>query len=192
MHKEASKLLLTNLFHLIFCIMAELALSPGKSGARQLGKLPVRVDLTALVDLAFLLITFFMLTTTLNKQKKLPLTMPDKGPVDVGWAASQTLTICLGKANQAVYYLGLINKPIIAPTAVANGSDMEKMLIETSKKVYASTGKKMIVIIKPSDHSIYNGLVNTLDELNVTQTTSYAIAAITPQDVDVLKSKKVY
>ena len=172
--------------------MAELALSSGKSGARQLGKLPIRVDLTALVDLAFLLITFFMLATTLTKQKNLPLTMPDKGPVDEPWAASQTLTICLGKANQAVYYLGLVNKPIIAPTTVANGDDMEKMLLETGKRVYATTGKRMIVIVKPSDHSIYNGLVNTLDELNVTQTTSYAIGAITPQDVDVLRAKKVY
>ena len=62
--------------------MAELTLSPAKSGGRQLNKLPIRVDLTALVDLAFLLITFFMLTTTLSKSKSLPLVMPDKGPVD--------------------------------------------------------------------------------------------------------------
>jgi biopolymer transport protein ExbD len=172
--------------------MAELALSHGKSGVRQLGKLPVRVDLTALVDLAFLLITFFMLATTLTKQKILPLTMPDKGPANAPWAASQTLTICLGKANQAVYYLGLPDKPIIAPTAVANGGDMEKMLLETGKKVYAATGKNMIVILKPSDHSIYNSLVNTLDELNITQTTSYAIADITGQDIELLKSKKLY
>lgn len=172
--------------------MAELALPAGKSGARQLGKLPVRVDLTAMVDLAFLLITFFILTTTLTKQKSLELAQPVPDAHPIGWAASRTLSICLGKAGQAIYYLGTTEHPIIAPQAVSFGKDMNKMLLDMNKKVMASTGKNVIVIIKPSDHAVYRNLVSTLDELNLTQTSSYAIGPLSKQDIDLLKQKKVY
>ncbi len=172
--------------------MAELALPAGKSGARQSGKLPVRVDLTAMVDLAFLLITFFILTTTLMKNKSLDLTQPVPDANPTGWAASRTMSICIGKTGEAVVYLGTAGSPIIAPTAVAFGRDMNKMLLETGKKVMSSTGKSLIVIIKPSDHAIYGNLVSTLDELNITHTSSYAIGPISKQDIDLLKEKKVY
>ncbi|MNT63173.1 Biopolymer transport protein ExbD/TolR [compost metagenome] len=49
---------------------------PGKKKIRS-KKLAPKVDLTAMVDLAFLLITFFMLTTTLNKPHRLDVAMPD-------------------------------------------------------------------------------------------------------------------
>jgi len=172
--------------------MAELTLSPGKSGARHTNKLPVRVDLTALVDLAFLLITFFMLTTTLSKSKSLPLVMPDKGPVDMAVGASRTMTICLGKNNQAMWYLGTAENPIIAPKTIAYGADMNKAILATAKQVAASTGKSMIIIVKPSAHSVYNNLVATIDELNATRTSSYAIADIAPKDIDLLKQKSIY
>ncbi|MDB5087764.1 MAG: hypothetical protein JWR09_1758, partial [Mucilaginibacter sp.] len=51
--------------------MAELAQSSGKSGGKRVKRMPVRVDLTAMVDLAFLLITFFMLTTSFQKPRKM-------------------------------------------------------------------------------------------------------------------------
>jgi biopolymer transport protein ExbD len=172
--------------------MAELALPAGKSGARQLGKLPVRVDLTAMVDLAFLLITFFILTTTLMKNKSLELTQPVPDAHPQAWAASRTLSICIGKTGQAVCYLGTTGHPIIAPETIAFGKDMDKMLLETGKKVQASTGKSLIVIIKPSDHALYSHIVSTLDELNITRTSSYAIGPISKQDIDLLKEKKVY
>lgn len=175
-----------------FTTVAELALPAGKSGARQSGKLPVRVDLTAMVDLAFLLITFFILTTTLQKNKSLELTQPVPDAHPVGWAASRTLSIDIGKTGQAVCYLGTTDHPIIAPQTIAYGKDMNKMLLETGKKVLASTGKSLIVIIKPSDHAIYRNLVNTLDELNITRTSSYAIGPVSKQDIDLLKEKKAY
>jgi len=164
--------------------MAELALSPGKSNGRQQNRLPVRVDL------AFLLITFFMLTTTLMKPKAMPLVMPVKdGGMPVG--ASSTMTICLGKNNQALWYMGMVEKPLTAPKVIAYGNAMEQTLLKTAKQVFASTGKNMLVIIKPSQHSVYKNLVSTLDELNITQTSSYAIADITPKDIELLKQKNI-
>ena len=171
--------------------MAELVSSPGKSGGRSLSKMPVRVDLTALVDLAFLLITFFILTTTLQKARSLPLVMPPPGPPGPV-AASSTMTICLGKNNQALYFVGMPQKPLTTPKVIAAGSSMRQAIIQTAKQITATTGKSMFVIISPSDHSVYKSLVGTLDEMNITGVTSYAIAQIPQEGISLLKGKGAY
>ena len=170
--------------------MAELASSPAKSGGSHLNRLPVRVDLTALVDLAFLLITFFMLTTTLSKPKALPLVTPPPGPA-VAVAASSTMTVCLGRNNQAICYLGQVDNPLTTPKMVDYNKGLNNIIIQTAKQINAK-GKTMFVIIKPSDHSIYKNLVATLDAMNVNGVSSYAIAQIAPKDVLLLKQKGIY
>lgn len=171
--------------------MAELNLSSGKSGGRQTSKLPVRVDLTALVDLAFLLITFFMLTTTLARSRAMPLAMPDKSAGGIAVPESATMTICLGK-GQAMWYLGMADKPIIAPKLTAYGNDLNKAILELRKQVKATSGRDMMVLVKPSAHSVYNNLVSTIDELNITQTDRYAIVDIAAKDIALLKQKGIY
>lgn len=172
--------------------MAELISSEKKAGRSSLKKMPVRVDLTALVDLAFLLITFFIMTTTLAKPKAMPLVMPAPGPAGAV-AASSTMTVCLGKNDQAVWYLGLPDKPLTSPAVV----DLEKYglrraLTETADRVFKTTGKGVMVLVKPSGHSKYGDMVTALDELNITRIPSYAIAKISSQDIDLLKSKHAY
>jgi biopolymer transport protein ExbD len=173
--------------------MAELNSSPQKAGgARRRKKMNVRVDLTAMVDLAFLLITFFMLTTTLSKSKAMDVAMPvgpEGGPVP----ASRSFTICLGKNSQVMWYLGELKNPIIAPTVTGLNKDgIRKALFETSKMVHDKTGKSMIVVVKPSDHAVYKDLVNVLDELNITNMQTYAIVDIDGHDTDALKQKGAY
>jgi biopolymer transport protein ExbD len=173
--------------------MAELNSSPTKAGGTHgRKKMNVRVDLTAMVDLAFLLITFFMLTTTLSKPKAMDVAMPvgdHPGPT----AASRSFTVCLGKNNQVMYYLGELQKPIIAPAITGfNRGGIRKALLETNKMVNNKTGKSMIVLVKPSDHSVYDNLVNVLDELNITNTQQYAIVDIDKHDTDILKQKGIY
>jgi biopolymer transport protein ExbD len=172
--------------------MAELSASANKGSRSSLKKMAVRVDLTAMVDLAFLLITFFILTTTLSKPKAMPLAMPVHGdPVAVG--ERSTMTICLGKNNQAVWYLGMADKPLSAPATVNySKGGLRKALIETGAEVFKNTGKHLMVIIKPSDHSLYTNLVTTLDEMDITKVQSYAIADIFPQDIALLKQHNAY
>ncbi|UOE48116.1 biopolymer transporter ExbD [Mucilaginibacter sp. SMC90] len=172
--------------------MAELNSSPQNGGGKhKRKKMNARVDLTAMVDLAFLLITFFIMTTTLAKSKAMDIAMPvgeEHEPV----GASRTLTVCLGKNNKAMYFLGELKNPIIAPSVTNFGADgIRKVIIETNKKVHDNTGKSMIVLVKPSDKSQYSNLVSTLDELAITGIQQYAIVNIVPADVDALKQKGI-
>jgi biopolymer transport protein ExbD len=169
--------------------MAELNSSPEKNdGKKARQPKSMRVDLTAMVDLAFLLVTFFMLTTTLSKPKAMDLAMPDEGQSD-GIPQSRTVTLCLGNNNQLVMYKGLSQSPQIL---TYGKSSLRKALMDAKAEIKASTGKEAMVLVKPSDHSIYGNLVDALDELNITKTNIFAVVDITPHDVDLLKAKAIY
>lgn len=141
--------------------MAELNTGGGDSKGKKVRskKQDAGVDLTAMVDLAFLLITFFMLTTSLSKPQSMNLAMPDKNkdqidePVlDV--ADDRTMTVLLGEKNKMVWYYGLPNKPIEGPTVVGYGKNgIRKELLAKSKSVVAKYGdpkKGLIVLVKAS------------------------------------------
>lgn len=79
-----------------------------KGGKKRGKKLSTRVDFTPMVDLGFLLITFFMLTTSMNKPQTMEINMPEK---DVKTEedktkvkASQAITVLLAKEDKIVYY----------------------------------------------------------------------------------------
>jgi len=122
--------------------MAELDTSGGgkhKGGKIRSKKASTRVDLTAMVDLAFLLITFFMYTTTLQKPKAMNLAMPDNSVPQskLNIAASRSMTILLGSHNKLEWYMGEAGKS--APTVDNYGKDgVRKALIENAKQVAAT------------------------------------------------------
>jgi len=91
--------------------MAEIAQNHRKgSKKRRSKKLSTRVDFTPMVDLGFLLITFFMLATTLNKPQTMEIALPSKEKPDEAnqsvVKASRAITILLGKENTVYYYEG--------------------------------------------------------------------------------------
>jgi len=172
--------------------MAELNSTPQKSGRRGSSRKAIpRVDLTAMVDLAFLLITFFMLTTVLNNPKSMPVVMPVPGPPGEVPETS-TMSICLGKNNQAIWYIGMPAKPLTTPKQISYGNDLCKAIYDTEMAVYKKSGKGIFVIIKPDDHSRYDNLVETLDDMKIFKVPTYAIAKITPQDLGMLKQRNIY
>jgi len=181
--------------------MAELDTSGGgkKGGGKvRSKKASTRVDLTAMVDLAFLLITFFILTTTLQKPKAMDLTMPDKQKpedkqVELEVAESRTMTILIGKDNKVEWYIGQPAKPIAGPTVDNFGKNgLRKTLLEKSADVKKTQGKEMIVIIKPSSKSTYENVVSVMDELNIVGNTIRAIQDISPDEVGLLQRDGLY
>ena len=167
----------------------------GKKGSKKVRskKQNSRVDLTAMVDLAFLLITFFMLTTTLSKPQSMNLGLPDKDPEDktppVKVDENRTMTILLGANNRLVRFVGLLDKPVSggAPKDFEYGKDgIRKELLSRKAAVLQYTGTKekgMIVIIKPSKKSNYRNLVDILDEMAIVGVPTYAIVnEFTPEE----------
>jgi len=159
----------------------------GKGGKVRSKKQNSKVDLTAMVDLAFLLITFFMLTTTLSKPQSMSLGLPDKedkteDKIEQKVDENRTVTILMGSNNQVKIFRGFLATPKLAPKAVAYGKDgLREDLLKQKKAVLAySTAKGkpnqgMIVIIKPSKKSNYRNLVDVLDEMAIVGVPTYAI-----------------
>jgi biopolymer transport protein ExbD len=171
----------------------------GKKGSKKVRskKSNSKVDLTAMVDLAFLLITFFMLTTTLSKPQSMNLGLPDKDPDEktppVKVDENRTMTILLGDNNKLVRFVGLLDKPVSggAPKDFEYGKDgIRKELLSRKEAVLQYTGNKdkgMIVIIKPSKKSNYRNLVDILDEMAIVNVPTYAIVnEFTPEESKLL------
>ena len=163
-----------------------------------------KVDLTAMVDLAFLLITFFMLTTTLSKPKAMELGLPDKeDPNEINQNIkvdeNRTMTILLGDNNKLVRYVGLLATPVAggAPKEFTYGKEgIRKELLSRKESVLAySTAKGkpkngMIVIIKPSKKSNYRNLIDILDEMGIVEVPTYAIVnEFSPEETKLLEGK---
>ena len=170
--------------------MAELT-SSGNSRKKRRGITTTpRIDLTAMVDLAFLLITFFIMTTMLAKPKAMDLAMPiHESPSPV--PETRTMSVCLGKDNKVMWYMGMPEKPLTVPHLVNfSKTGLRAALIAKGKEVLQVSGKPLIVILKPSNHSVYSNFVAALDEFNITGIQSYAVANITAKDIDMLKQQR--
>ncbi len=160
------------------------------------GRLQPRVDLTAMVDLAFLLITFFMLTTSLSKPHAMDVAMPDEGDpgVDVGFADNRTVTVLLGPRNTLTWYWGLLDNPIEGPSVTTEDkAGIRRVLLDMKNKVIQKTGDKkkgLMVVIRPGEHSTYRNLVNILDEMKITGVQQYMIGDMSDTERELLTGRR--
>lgn len=138
-----------------------------------------------MVDLAFLLLTFFILTTTLNEPKVLPLSMPEE-PDDIHQpppvSGKRVLTLILGKQNKVFYYTGVIDPKIEETTFDDTG--LRKILLTKRQEI-----PNLVVLIKPSEQSRYQNLVDILDEMKISQVQHYFVTPITTVDKELIAMK---
>lgn len=163
-----------------------------KKGTRS-RKHSTRVDMTPMVDLGFLLITFFMLTTTMMKANTVDLNMPaDDKEHPQALAESKSLTILLGGNNKVSYYEGIGNDPAHPPVVItssfANKQGIRDVIIDKKERVIRQHGEDdLMVLIKADSSASYKNVVDVMDEMLINHVKRYAVVDITPEDEAYLK-----
>ncbi|RIJ37293.1 ExbD/TolR family protein [Pontibacter oryzae] len=153
----------------------------GKGGKKRAKRSSTKIDMTPLVDLAALLITFFMLTTTFNKPQTMEINMPvkDVDPAEqIALKASNAMTIILGEDDNLYYYFGLVedNPELVESSYAADG--IRKVLVSPRVK----SNDKMTVLVKAMEKARYKNMVDILDELKITDTKKFALVEISDDD----------
>jgi len=167
--------------------MAEMDTSGGGGhkkgpGVKKSKKLSTRVDLTPMVDLVFLLITFFIFTTTMSQPTAMKLNLPkdtDKPDEQNKLKESAALTVMPAKNNQVYYYEGL------DPTKIqsSNFKTIRDVILDKKRR---TDPKDFMVIIKPTQDATYKNTVDMLDEMKIDDVKRYALVDITPDEYKIV------
>ena len=156
----------------------------GKGGKVRSKKQVPHVDLTPMVDLAFLLITFFMLVTTFNKPNVMDLGLPAKPdptkppPKQTEIDLSNSISLIIGKDNR-IFYHQLDQAGLNDQTLQETSFDRDGItkVIEQAK-ARAKDKTLFTVIIKPTDDAVYKNFVDMLDEMAITKNERYGITDV--------------
>lgn len=185
-------------------------------GVKKAKKLSTRVDMTPMVDLGFLLITFFIFTATMSTPSTMGLIMPkdEKDPKDLTEVKeSGALTILLGKGDQVYYYMGQL-KSDGSNFQSSTYKEIRKVIQDKKKEVMANyipspndekikqraresgdpnwenaaRDKDFVVVIKPNEDATYKNSVDILDEMAINEVKRFALVDITPDENLLIKA----
>jgi biopolymer transport protein ExbD len=156
-------------------------------GVKKGKKLSTRVDLTPMCDLGFLLITFFIFTTTMSQPTAIRMFLPKdvKNPDEQNKVKnSAVITLMLGKNDKIYYY---------------EGDDPTKLQQTTFKKVRdvvldkkkSTDPKDFVVVLKPSQDATYMNTVNILDEMTIDEVKRFAMVDISPLEYQLIQKTEV-
>lgn len=169
--------------------MAQLQLQPVSIGKKNRArKAQLKIDMTPMVDLGFLLITFFIFTTAMSNTYETDLYMPAGEPdIDGGTiiGKSNALTILLNGNDSIYYYQGKWNEAIVSNQVHLTNYDSKsgiRNIIQEKQKLLADKRNELLIMIKPLDNSTYNDLMNSLDEIMINDVKKYAIMDVTEEE----------
>jgi biopolymer transport protein ExbD len=169
-----------------------------KAGVRRAKKLNVKIDMTPMVDLGFLLIAFFIMTTELSKPSVVRLNMPKEGgpPIDLG--KSNALTILLDDNDRIYYYNGdwkeafATSRVFKTNFSVKNG--LGKVIRDKQQQLDINNKKEkregLMLLIKPGKGASYKNVIDALDETMINSVKKYAILKAEPEELDWLKKQE--
>jgi biopolymer transport protein ExbD len=165
--------------------MAGVDLGSG-GGSRKKGKkrkakkrISIRIDMTPMVDVIMLLLTFFMLTTVFSTPQTMEINIPPENEtkVEVGESSLITLRVI---ADGTIYY----NIGVEMPKLIAF-KDLHQLLVESLKN-----NSKLICLLKVNRESTYDMMVNIMDEINLSGVTRFSLAPFTDADQRVIQKIK--
>jgi biopolymer transport protein ExbD len=179
-------------------------------GVKKAKKLSTRVDMTPMVDLGFLLITFFIFTSTMSTPTTMALNMPkdEKDPEKQNEAkASGALTLMLGKNDQVYYYEGelapdasnfkstnfkgireiVLNKKKAVVAAHQHNTQCDEIRSRNNGDPNSCKDRDFVVVIKPNEEATYKNTVDALDEMTINGVKRYALVDIDPTEVQLIQ-----
>lgn len=155
-----------------------------KGGKAKPKKSSTHIDMTPMVDLAFLLLTFFMLTTSFSKPKTMEIILPEKPKPDdkpIQIDDDRVLNLILAENDKIFYYVGIKNPEMRVTFYGVKG--IRKVIMEKDKQL-----DSMIVLIKPTAKAKYRNVVDIFDEMNITNMKRYALVDINQKEEELIKN----
>lgn len=139
------------------------------------GRTSLRVDLTPMVDLGFLLISFFMLSTTFSQPRVANLIMPKDSNIETPIGELATLTLMPVRNNAINYYEG--QQPAPGLIRHCSYAEVRAVIREKRQKVAEALGSadKTVVIIDPGPESSYKNFMDILDEIQINDIQHYFV-----------------
>ena len=191
----------------------------GKHEKKRAKKSSTKIDMTPMVDLAFLLLTFFMLTTTFSKPQTMELTMPikDKNVDSTKIKNSLALTVILSDHNKIYYYGGEFkdttqlhttdyskdgirkillarNKFVLDTISIISKEHDNKQITDAQFDKYKAKAQgsrdALFVLVKPDSLAKYGNVVDMFYELSICNVGKYALVNLYPQEKDKIKNYK--
>lgn|SRR5512132_3544736 len=152
----------------------------GKGKKRKKGRrLGIRIDMTPLVDVAFLLLTFFMFTTSMSRPQTMEINLPPDKDVKVEVAESNLMTLRVNDKGDVFWSMG-----IESPKRVEY-KDLQAFLRERLQ-----SNPKLIVVLKIDRTGKYNMMVNLIDQINLSQITRFSLAPMLDKDKELIANVK--
>ncbi len=184
-------------------------------GVKKAKKLSTRVDMTPMVDLGFLLITFFIFTATMSSPTKMDLNMPkesDKKEDETKIKQSGALTVMLGKDDNVYFYEGelsetgdnfksstfkgireeIIKKKKEVIRTHVHDAKCEELKAKAKKDLdpnweRADLDRDFMVVIKPTEEATYKNTVDILDEMTINAVKRFAMVKISDTERELIK-----
>lgn len=164
------------------------------AGVRRQKKLYLRIDMTPMVDLGFLLIAFFVMTTQLSLPAVMKLMMPKDGP-DTQVPNSAAFTILIENESDIYVYTGnpseALQSGFIQKTSLAGNKGLRELIQSHQRNLDISGFKEgragMMMLIKPSAKASYQQIVDILDEAAINAVGKYVIVPYSEEDRKLLE-----
>lgn len=155
-----------------------------------------KIDMTTMVDLGFLLITFFVITAELSKPVTMDLFMPKEGP-PIKLRISDALTFLLGKNKALYYYHGDWEEALMAhqifQTSFSAKQGLRKVIWEKQQQLDINNIKEsrhgLMLLIKPGEDAEYSDVIDMLDEALINNVKKYALLKPDEEEIKWLATK---
>ena len=142
----------------------------GKGFHRPKRRVGIRIDMTPMVDVAFLLLIFFMVTTVFRTPQALEINLPPDKDVKIEVAESKVLSVRVLPDNRAYWKRGT------DPWARSQVSGLGAVLLPFK------CNKDLVVLIKIDREAKFNNMVDIIDELDLANLTRFSLGTLTPEE----------